>query len=135
MINPINNYDSINKFNTYENELTNLNQINRKKDKSFKTMLENAKDNIFNKQGKIDEKKLNKKQKKLFETCEDMESFFWKEMLDEMKKTINKYRLIDGGQGEKIFTDMLYDQYAKMMAKNADTGIATDMFKQLYKSI
>jgi len=32
------------------------------------------------------------------------------------------------------FEDMLYDDYAKKMAKTADLGIARMMYLQLYKS-
>ncbi len=67
----------------------------------------------------------------LKDKCIEMESFLWKQVLNEMKKTINKNKLLDGGQAEDIFTDFLYDEYAMMMAKNGHSGLADTMYKQL----
>jgi flagellar protein FlgJ len=134
MIGSINKYDTIDKYNKLEANMMKINKNMSNKNTSFQSMLDD-KNNIFDKTGKIDQKKLNKNQKKLFDSCIEIESFFWKQLLNEMKKTINKYKLLDGGQAEEIFTDMLYDEYSKMMAKNSNTNIAVDMFKQLYKNI
>ena len=51
-----------------------------------------------------------------------------------MKKTINKYKLIDGGPAEEIFTDFLYDEYSMLCAKSS-SNLATIMFKQLSKNL
>ncbi len=69
--------------------------------------------------------------KKLREKCTEMESLLWKQVLNAMKKTIDKHKLLDGGQAEEIFSDFLYDEYAMMMAKNSGTGISDTMYKQL----
>lgn len=60
-----------------------------------------------------------------------MESLLWKQVLNSMKQTINKYKLVDGGMAENIFTDMLYDQYSMSLSKNASSGLAKDMYKQM----
>ncbi len=70
-------------------------------------------------------------QDKLREACVDFESIFIKQMLDSMKKTVNKTGLVDGGFAEEIYQDMLYDEYAKEMAQTANLGIADMMYKQL----
>lgn len=87
--------------------------------------------------GKVDKVKLTKEESKLYDSCVEMESLLWKQMLNAMKKTINKTKLLDGGQTEEIFTDFLYDEYATNMAKNSNSKISETLFRQLsgyYKS-
>lgn len=69
--------------------------------------------------------------KKLREACIDMESILLKQMLTVMRKTVKKSGLTDGGHAEEIFTDMLYEQYAKKMAQNQSFGLAETMYSQL----
>ena len=95
--------------------------------RSFQTLLE---EKIYN-NGQMNESKLNKQEKKLYGSCVEMESLLWKQVLNTMKKTINQYKLFDGGQAEEIFTDFLYDEYSSMMAKNSGTGIASQIYRQL----
>jgi flagellar protein FlgJ len=38
---------------------------------------------------------------------------------------------MDGGMAEDIFSDMLYDEYAKSMTKNAGFGLADQVYLQL----
>lgn len=68
---------------------------------------------------------------KLKEATKDFETLFVKQMLNSMKKTINKSGLLDGGMGQEIFEDMLYDEYAAKITDTADLGISDMMFKQL----
>lgn len=68
---------------------------------------------------------------KLRQATVDFESLFIKQMLNSMKKTVTKSGLLDGGMGQEIFEDMLYDEYAKDMAKTANLGISEMMFQQL----
>jgi Rod binding domain-containing protein len=81
--------------------------------------------------GSINQSKLDKQETKLYGACIDMESLLWKQVLNEMKKTVNKYRLTEESQAENVFTDFLYDEYATMMAKNSNTRISDELFKQL----
>lgn len=69
--------------------------------------------------------------KKLKESCQEFEAMFIKQMLSAMKKTVNKSGLIKENMGEKIFDDMLNDEYAKSMASTSGFGIAEMMYKQL----
>ena len=71
--------------------------------------------------GMVDLKKLDEKDKELYGHCVEMESFLWKQVLNSMKETINKHKLIDGGQSEQIFTDFLYGEYSMMMAQRSGT--------------
>ncbi len=69
--------------------------------------------------------------KKLYEACSEFEAIFIKQMLDSMRKTVNKSGLMEGGMAEEIFEDMLYDEYAKALSKHANFGIKDLLFKQL----
>ena len=71
------------------------------------------------------------KNDKLKETCSDFQAIFVKQMLDSMRKTVNKSGLLEGGQAEEIFEDMLYDEYAQSISKNGDIGLDDMLYKQL----
>lgn len=73
-------------------------------------------------------------QEKLREACQDFEAIFIKQMLDAMRDTVGKTNLFGRNMAEDIFEDMLYDEYAKEMAKNTDLGISEMMFTQLSKN-
>ena len=68
---------------------------------------------------------------KLKEACSDFEAIFIKQMLDSMRKTVQKTGMTDGGYAEELYQDMLYDQYAEKMAKTAHLGVAELMYRQL----
>jgi len=68
---------------------------------------------------------------KLYEQCREFESIFVNMMLKEMRGTVEKSGLIDGGQAEDIFSDMLYDEYAKDMTKAAGFGLADAVYVEL----
>jgi flagellar protein FlgJ len=67
----------------------------------------------------------------LYRACVDFEAIFIKQMLDVMRKTVQKEGLLDGGLSEDIFEDMLYDEYAKKMAETAQFGLAETMYLQI----
>ncbi|GAB1431800.1 hypothetical protein MASR2M29_04250 [Spirochaetota bacterium] len=70
----------------------------------------------------------------LYEQCREFESIFINMMLKEMRSTVQKTGLIDGGQAEDIFSDLLYDEYAKDMAKMSGFGLADAVYLELVKS-
>jgi len=70
-------------------------------------------------------------QAKLKEACVDFEAIFVKQMLDSMRKTVQKTGLTDGGFAEDIYQDFLYDEYAKEIAQTANLGIAKMMYRQM----
>ncbi len=72
---------------------------------------------------------------KLKEACRDFESLFVKQMLNAMKKTVNKTELVKRNMGEDIFEDMLYDEYAKKMTETAGLGIGRMMYQQLSRQL
>jgi len=69
--------------------------------------------------------------KKLMNACFDMESIFVSKMLKEMRKTIHETGWINGGHAEKIFKDMLYDEYSSAISKNANLGLAKQIYREL----
>ena len=70
--------------------------------------------------------------RRLMDTCIEMESIFVGRMLKEMRNTLSKEdRLIHGGQAEEIFTDMLYDQYALTLSRTSNLGIAHQLYNEL----
>jgi flagellar protein FlgJ len=71
------------------------------------------------------------KSSELYKACLDFESIFIKQMLDVMRKTVQKEGLLEGGLSEDIFEDMLYDEYAKKMAATAQFGLAETMYLQI----
>ncbi len=70
---------------------------------------------------------------KLYDQCQEFESIFVNMMLKEMRASVNKSGLIDGGQAEDIFEDMLYDEYAKDMTKSAGFGLADSVYLELLR--
>ena len=69
---------------------------------------------------------------KLYESAQEFEAIFLKQMLDAMRKTVNREGgLIEKNQGEDIFEDMLYDEYSKNMAKTAGFGLSDTIYRQL----
>jgi len=63
--------------------------------------------------------------------AEEFESLFAKQMLDSMRDTLNpETDLFNGGMAQDIFDDMLYDEYARMIAKSGTLGIADLIVKQ-----
>lgn len=70
--------------------------------------------------------------KKLYETCQDFESIFVKQMLDSMKATIDTSNdVLNGGFAEDIYQDMLYQNYAQKISHSANLGIARLLYNQL----
>ncbi len=68
----------------------------------------------------------------LYKASQDFEALFIKQMLDSMRKTIHKENdLLNGGLGQDVYEDMLYDEYAKKMAATAQFGLADTIYRQL----
>lgn len=76
------------------------------------------------KQGTID------RTSELYEKSLEMESYIVKMMLSSMRKTIVR---ADGSNdfARNMYEDMLYDEYATAMTKNAGFGLADQMYLQL----
>ncbi len=74
--------------------------------------------------GKID------RTSKLYEKSLEMESYVVKMMLSSMRKTVMKAEQTND-YAKSMYEDMLYDEYATLMTKNAGFGLADQMYLQL----
>ena len=69
------------------------------------------------------------KTSKLYEKSLQLESYFVKMMLSSMRKTVDK--AVESDYGQSMYEDMLYDEYATLMTKNAGFGLADEIYMQL----
>lgn len=69
--------------------------------------------------------------RKLMDVCRDMEALFIGQMLDAMRKTVHEGDLFGKSMAKDIFRDMLYDEYAKLMARTDQLGLARQMYNQI----
>ena len=69
----------------------------------------------------------------LLDVCYEMESIFVGQMLKTMRKTVMETDFFGKSMAKDIFNDMLYDEYAKVMAKSNAFGLARQIYTQLRK--
>jgi peptidoglycan hydrolase FlgJ len=117
-VSPLNNNDISIRNNTDKNK--------------FQNLLEKGIKNISDNKSASATKNKNE-DKKLMDVCYQMESIFVGKMLREMRNTIPEEKLIDGGFAEKIFDDMLYDEYSLTLSKTSDLGLAKMLYNELSK--
>jgi flagellar protein FlgJ len=72
-----------------------------------------------------------KKNPRLYKACREFEAIYIKQMLNVMRKTVDRSGLLDGGFAQEVFEDMLYDEYAKKMAEHAGFGLSDSLYRQL----
>ena len=65
----------------------------------------------------------------LYEKSMQLESYFVKQMLSEMRKTVHRSNESDFAR--QTYEDMLYDEYADAMSKNAGFGLADQIYLSL----
>ena len=68
---------------------------------------------------------------KLYELCMELETIMVKNLIKSMRSTIQKSNLIDTGFAGEVYEDMLYDEYAKTFAQNANFGFAEMAYREL----
>ena len=71
------------------------------------------------------------KDDKLYELCMELETFLIKNLIKGMRGTVQKTNLIDTGFAGQVYEDMLYDEYAKSFAQNANFGFAEMAYREL----
>ncbi|MDR0411574.1 MAG: rod-binding protein [Treponema sp.] len=71
------------------------------------------------------------KTSKLYEQCQELESFLVKNLLNSMRSTVQKSGFMDGGLAGDMYEDMLYDEYAKSFSKSASLGFADLAYLEL----
>ncbi len=67
--------------------------------------------------------------------AEDFESVFLELVLKNMRNTVQKSELVDGGNGEEIFRGLLDAEYSKSLSSQKNSGIAESIEKQLVSVI
>ncbi|MFV0518998.1 MAG: rod-binding protein [Lachnospirales bacterium] len=75
-----------------------------------------------------------KEDEELKVACKEFESYFLQTVMKEMRKTIpeaDEDSFTKKSQGEKIFTDLLDQEYAKMSANQGSFGLATQLYNQM----
>ena len=75
----------------------------------------------------------NPERKKLYHAAEQFEAFFIEKMFKEMKKTIGKKGLIDGGFAEEVFDEMLLTERVGQMAHQGEFGLAEKIYQQMQR--
>lgn len=71
------------------------------------------------------------KTSKLYEKSMELESFFVKMMVDSMRKTVTKSNQSENSFAQKMYEDMLYDEYTTVLTKNSGFGIADSIYLEL----
>jgi peptidoglycan hydrolase FlgJ len=77
----------------------------------------------------------NKQDKKLKETCQDMESVFLSYLMKSMRETVQKSDLFGSSEGEDMFQSMMDDEICKSASRTSSTGIADMLYRQLSQDI
>ena len=65
----------------------------------------------------------------LYEKSMELENYFVKQMISEMRKTVMRGK--DSDFARQTYEDMLYDEYAASMTKNAGFGLADQIYLSL----
>ncbi|MBD5406058.1 MAG: flagellar biosynthesis protein FlgJ [Treponema sp.] len=71
------------------------------------------------------------KTSRLYEKSMELESFFVKQMLSSMRKTVSKSGLGGNDFAGQMYEDMIFDEYATAMTKNAGFGLADQIYLSL----
>ncbi|MBI5178046.1 MAG: rod-binding protein [Nitrospinae bacterium] len=61
----------------------------------------------------------------------EYESFFMKEVVSAMRRTVPKSASLDGGNAEEIYKSMLDDTMSMNMAEKGNSGIAQELYHRL----
>ncbi|CFX56912.1 Flagellar protein FlgJ, N-terminal [Syntrophomonas zehnderi OL-4] len=70
-------------------------------------------------------------EKKLYASCQELESIFLSKVLESMRATIPDGGLLKKSFAEETFESMLYDEYAKECSQTGSLGLADIIYKQL----
>jgi peptidoglycan hydrolase FlgJ len=67
----------------------------------------------------------------LRKVCQDFESIFISQMMQQMRQTVPKDGLFSGGQAEEIYTSMMDSEMAKTISQERGMGLADVLYRQL----
>ncbi len=71
----------------------------------------------------------------LKKASEDFAAIFINMMLKEMKDSLPGNSLIKESNGQKIFNDMLYQDYSSLLAKNGMSSITDSIYNSLSRGV
>lgn len=69
--------------------------------------------------------------KKLYQTCQELESVFVSRVLNSMRAAIPRSELLSRGFADDVYESMLYDEYSKNISKSGSIGLADILYQQL----
>jgi flagellar protein FlgJ len=72
---------------------------------------------------------------KLEKSCQDFESVFTSKLLEVMRKTVPQNGLVNGGRAEEIFTGLMDEELARLIADGNGLGVGKMMFEQMQQQI
>ncbi|MBU4316039.1 MAG: rod-binding protein [Proteobacteria bacterium] len=72
---------------------------------------------------------------KLKKVCQAFESLFVAQVMKEMRATVPKNELFDGGQAEEIYTSMLDEKLSEEIATNGSLGLAKKLYESLSETL
>lgn len=81
----------------------------------------------------FDEALASKDDVELKQACESFESYYVQQLFKSMRKTIPESDFLNSGNEKEIYTDMLDEEYSKVISKSHGYGIADALYKQLSK--
>ena len=70
------------------------------------------------------------KTQELHQACRDFESLFVQQLLKEMRKTVPRDGLMNGGQAEQMYSEMLDGEMARQISNQGGIGLAPIIFAQ-----
>jgi flagellar protein FlgJ len=70
-------------------------------------------------------------QDRLKKTCQEFESLFVSQMMQQMRRTIPEDGIIGRSQAEKIYTGLLDNEIAKTVSQRQGVGLARMMYEQM----
>jgi len=65
--------------------------------------------------------------------AEDFEAFYLSQTFEQMFQDVEPDSMFGGGQGEKVFRSMLFQEYGKQTAKTGGIGIADMVQKEILR--
>jgi flagellar protein FlgJ len=68
------------------------------------------------------------------DACKEFEALFINMMLKELRATINKSGLMDGGKAEELYTSLMDTQMSREMAAQGGIGLAEMLYRQMMEA-
>ena len=70
-------------------------------------------------------------EEKIAQTAEDFEAFFITKSLESMFEGVSTDGMFGGGQAEKIYRSILFNEYGKVMAQTGGIGVKDEVMRSI----